>query len=59
MAKKKKIEPFIGIRRRPNGKTTPTFTSFEEAEEYMGYFTYPEDFEIVDLRVHPELVEKC
>lgn len=59
MAKKKKIEPFIGIRRRPDGKCTPSFTSFEEADEFMNHFTYPQDFEIVNLRLHPELVEKC
>lgn len=55
---KKKIEPFLGIRRRPNGKCKPAFTSFEEADEAMGHFTYPQDFEIVNLRVHPELIEK-
>ncbi len=59
MAKKKKIEPFIGIRRRPDGKCKPAFTSFEAAEESMSHFTYPQDFEIVNLLVHPELIEKC
>ena len=58
MARKKKIEPFLGIRRRPDGKCRPVFTSFEEADEAMGHFTYPQDFEIVNLGVHPELIEK-
>lgn len=56
--RKKKVEPFLGIRRRPDGKCKPAFTTFEEAEEYMGHFTYPQDFEIVNLRLHPELIEK-
>lgn len=56
--RKKKVEPWIGIRRRPNGKCKPAFTTFEEAEEYMGHFTYPQDFEIVNLSLHPELIEK-
>jgi len=56
--RKKKVEPWIGIRRRPNGKCKPAFTTFEEAEEYMGRFTYPQDFEIVNLGLHPELIEK-
>jgi hypothetical protein len=58
MARKKKIEPYLGIRRRPDGKCKPTFTSFEEADEAMGHFTYPQDYEIVNLGVHPELIEK-
>jgi hypothetical protein len=58
MARKKKIEPFLGIRRRPDGKCRPAFTSFEEADEAMGRFTYPQDYEIVNLGVHPELIEK-
>ena len=55
---KKKIKPFLGIRRRPNGKCKPAFTTFEEADEYMGHFTYPQDFEIVNLILHPEFLEK-
>jgi len=53
MARKKKIEPYLGIRRRPDGKCKPTFTSFEEADEAMGRFTYPQDYEIVNLGVTP------
>lgn len=56
--RKKKVEPWIGIRRRPNGKCKPAFTTFEAAEEFMGHFTYPQDFEIVNLSLHPELIEK-
>lgn len=58
MTRKKKVEPCLGIRRRPNGKCKPAFTTFEEAEEYMGRFTYPQDYEIVNLALHPELIEK-
>lgn len=56
--RKKKVEPWIGIRRRLNGKCKPAFTTFEAAEEYMGRFTYPQDYEIVNLVLHPELIEK-
>jgi hypothetical protein len=56
--KKKKIDLFLGIRRRPDGKCKPAFASFEEADQYMSRFTYPQDFEIVNLRVHPEYLEE-
>lgn len=41
---KKKVKPFLGIRRLPNGKCKPSFASCDEAVEFLGTFTYPEDF---------------
>ena len=32
--------------------------NLEEAEAYLDKFTYPQDFEIVNLRVHPEFLEE-
>lgn len=56
--RKQKPQPFIGIRRRPGGKCKPAFYTYEEAEAYLDKFTYPQDFEIVNLRVHPEFLEE-
>lgn len=56
--RKLKPEPVLGIRRKPNGKCKPAFYTYEEAEEYLSKFTYPQDFEIVNLKVHPELLEE-
>jgi hypothetical protein len=58
MARKKKPEPCLGIRRRPNGKCNPAFFTEEEACAYLDKFTYPEEYEIVNLNLHPELIEK-
>lgn len=58
-ARKPKIKLIFGIRKRiPGAKCKPTFATFEEANEYMDKFTYPQDFEIVNLLQHPELLEE-
>lgn len=57
-SKKQKIKLIFGIRKRtPGAKCKPAFATFEEANEYMDKFTYPQDFEIVNLLQHPELLE--
>lgn len=56
MAKKKKIEKPFGIRRLPDGKCKLQFATSEEAELAMETFTYPQDFEIVNLIQHPEFI---
>lgn len=55
MTRKKKLEPCLGIRRRPDGKCKPAFFTEEEAVAYLDKFTYPEEYEIVNLNIHPEL----
>lgn len=58
-ARKPKIKLIFGIRKRiPGAKCKPAFATFEEANEYMDKFTYPQDFEIVNLLLHPELLEE-
>jgi hypothetical protein len=58
-AKKPKIKLIFGIRKRkPGAKCKPAFATFEEADAYMDKFTYPQDFEIVNLLQHPELLEE-
>ena len=58
-SKKQKIKLIFGIRKRtPGAKCKPAFATFEEANEYMDKFTYPQDFEIVNLLQHPELLEE-
>lgn len=58
-ARKPKIKLIFGIRKRiPGAKCKPAFATFEEANEYMDKFTYPQDFEIVNLLQHPELLEE-
>lgn len=58
-ARKPKIKLIFGIRKRePGAKCKPAFATFEEADEYMDKFTYPQDFEIVNLLQHPELLEE-
>ena len=58
-ARKPKIKLIFGIRRRiPGAKCKPAFATFEEANEYIDKFTYPQDFEIVNLLLHPELLEE-
>ena len=58
-ARKPKIKLIFGIRKRiPGAKCKPAFATFEEANEYMDKFTYPQDFEIVNLLLHPELLDE-
>lgn len=58
-ARKSKIKLIFGIRKRtPGAKCKPAFATFEEADEYMDKLTYPQDFEIVNLIQHPELLEE-
>ena len=58
-ARKPKIKLIFGIRKRiPGAKCKPAFATFEEANEYMDKFTYPQDFEIVNLLQHPELLDE-
>lgn len=58
-SRKPKIKLIFGIRKRtPGAKCKPAFATFEEANEYMDKFTYPQDFEIVNLLQHPELLEE-
>lgn len=58
-ARKPKIKLIFGIRKRePGAKCKPAFATFEEADAYMDKFTYPQDFEIVNLLQHPELLEE-
>lgn len=58
-ARKPKIKLIFGIRKRiPGAKCKPAFATFEEANEYMDKFTYPQDFEIVNLVQHPELLDE-
>ena len=58
-ARKPKIKLIFGIRKRtPGAKCKPAFATFEEADEYMDKLTYPQDFEIVNLIQHPELLEE-
>lgn len=58
-SRKPKIKLIFGIRKRkPGAKCKPAFATFEEADAYMDKFTYPQDFEIVNLLQHPELLEE-
>ena len=58
-SRKPKIKLIFGIRKRiPGAKCKPAFATFEEANEYMDKFTYPQDFEIVNLVQHPELLDE-
>ena len=58
-ARKPKIKLIFGIRKRiPGAKCKPAFATFAEANEYMDKFTYPQDFEIVNLIQHPELLDE-
>ena len=59
MAKKKvKVDKPFGIRRLPDGKCKLQFATVEEAELAMSTFTYPQDFEMVNLILHPEFLDK-
>lgn len=58
-SRKPKTKLIYGIRKRtPGAKCKPAFATFEEADAYMDKFTYPQDFEIVNLLQHPELLEE-